>query len=218
MLTQRELCGLGLTDVSERGYVLESPNGDHYTDLLDQGIHECPSFISTGSCIPFKHFWILVAKRKITLDDIPVSLMRNCQNSSKDILVNPGNGGAVTTTSKLPIPVYDETSEQIGEFMENLSIPHKNKLQKAARKLFSQYTSVRKKIASFFYQHSQLGDEEVFRLTKKSGLISTEGIAHREKFLVKMNLAFIGSGTLAMPTQPPDDRLANKRKRNMLHD
>ena len=30
-LTQRDLCGLGLADVKGRGYILETPLGEHYT-------------------------------------------------------------------------------------------------------------------------------------------------------------------------------------------
>ena len=62
-----------------------------------------------------------------------------------------------------------------------------------------------------------MGDEDVFRLTKNSGLILTEDIAFGEKLLAKMNLAFMGYGNLAMPTQAADDGLANKRKRDMLY-
>ena len=66
--------------------------------------------------------------------------------------------------------------------------------------------------------HSPLGDEEIFRLTKNSGLTLKEGIAHGEEFLAKMNLAFMYSGSLAMPTQAPVDRLTNKRSRDLSHE
>ena len=106
----------------------------------------------------------------------------------------------------------DKTTAEIEEFMEDLTIPHKNELVKMARSQFTQYTTVCKKIASFFYEHQQLGDEEVFRLTRNSGLVFQQAIACGEKMLAKLNLAFMGSGNCALPTQAPLQRLRNKRR------
>ena len=124
-------------------------------------------------------------EEKNTADDIPVSLKRNCENSSKDIRVNPGNGGAVTTQQATTTCIRLNLSadrEVYGKFKILQEWTPEGSPQ-----LFSQYTTVCKKIARCFYQNFQFGDEEVFRFTKSSGLIFTKGITHSEKYLAKLD-------------------------------